>query len=224
MKEKITKIVIVAALITTLSGCDKNSSTFAYRHERSATSSKTTKKKYTIATYDDNGQKTESFESNDFRYDEDNFPGVGEWEWYPDVRPTATYNLEDDNKKISWVVNKGVSLIGYEGTTNYFDEYNRQKKDQGKKDFTKPEVYKFYQYLKKTKHYNKDEKVLFIKANTGVIIGAFTGKNFTYDYDYENVNNTDINIFNINGHTVITQNCYFTAYPIKEIEKMGDEK
>lgn len=53
-----------------------------------------------------------------------------------------------------------------------------------------------------------------------MIIGAFTGKNFTYDYDY----NDSINIFNINGHTVITQNCYFTAYPIKEIEKMGDEK
>lgn len=227
MKEKITKVVIVAALITTLSGCDKNSSTFANRHERSATSSKATKKKYMIATYDDNGQKTESFESNDFGYDEDNFPGVGEWEWYPDVRPTATYNLEDDNKKISWVVNKGVSLIAYEGTINYFEEYNRQKKDQkdqDKKDLTKPEVYKFYQYLKRTKHYNNDEKVLFIKANTGVIIGAFTGKNFTYDYDYDAVNNTDINIFNINGHTVITQNCYFTAYPIKEIEKMGDEK
>lgn len=133
MRATITKVVIVAALITTLSGCDKNSSTFAYRHERSATSSKTTKKKYTIATYDDNGQKTESFESNDFRYDEDNFPSLGSWGWYPDVRPTATYNLEDDNKKISWVVNKGVCLIGYEDTTNYFDEYNRQKRTRAKK-------------------------------------------------------------------------------------------
>lgn len=49
-----------------------------------------------------------------------------------------------------------------------------KKKDQGKKDLTKPEAYKFYQYLRKTNQYNKDKKVLFIKASTGVIIGAFT--------------------------------------------------
>lgn len=79
---------------------------------------------------------------------------------------------------------------------------------------TKPEDYKFYQYLKKAKHCNKNEKVLFIKSNTGVIIDAFTEKNFIYDYA-----SADINIFKISGHTVITQNCYFTAYPIKEIEK-----
>lgn len=47
------------------------------------------------------------------------------------MRPAATYIIEDDNKK-SWVVNNGVSLIGYEGTTNYFDEYNRQKRKRAK--------------------------------------------------------------------------------------------
>ena len=66
---------------------------------------------------------------------------------------------------------------------------------------TKPEAYKFYQYLRKTNQYNKDKKVLFIKASTGVIIDAFTGKKFTYDYDY---NDADINTFKIGGHTVIT--------------------
>lgn len=152
----------------------QNSNTSANRHESAANSSKIASKKYTVATYDGNGQKTETFESNCFRYDEDYNPYVSGWEWYPDVRLTATYNIEDDNKKKSWIVNKSVSLIGYEGTTNYFDEYNRQKKDQGKKDLTKPEAYKFYQYLRKTNQYNKDKKVLFIKASTGVIIGAFT--------------------------------------------------
>ena len=106
----------------------QNSNTSANRHESATNSSKIASKKYTVATYDGNGQKTETFESNCFRYDEDYNPYVSGWEWYPDVRLTATYNIEDDNKKKSWVVNKGVSLIGYEGTTNYFDEYNRQKK------------------------------------------------------------------------------------------------
>jgi len=57
MKETITKVVIVSALITTLSGCGKNSNTSANRHESSANSSKIASKKYTVATYEGNGKK-----------------------------------------------------------------------------------------------------------------------------------------------------------------------
>lgn len=99
---------------------------------------------------------------------------------------------------------------------------------------TKPEAYQFYQFLKKNKHYDKDETVLFIKAKTGVIIGAFTGKKLTYDYDdyigdgkkvpREGKDLERFMIFNMGGQKIIAQNSYFTAYPIKELEKMGDKK
>lgn len=75
--------------------------------------------------------------------------------------------------------------------------------------------------------------MLFIKAKTGVIIGAFTGKKLTYDYGnyyfdgryLQEVNGLErFMIFHIGGHKIIAQNSYFTAYPIKELEKMGDKK
>lgn len=191
-------------------------------------------KKYKIAIYDDNGQKTEAFESVGIMFDEDesvNFVLYNNDKPYP-KQPTANFILEDGSKKKSWVANNGVPLIAYEGTNNYADIYKQNKKNQ--KDLTKPEAYQFYQFLKKNKHYDKEEIVLFIKAKTGVIIGAFTGRKLTYDYDdYVGDGKESLRkekglerfmIFNMGGHKIIAQNSYFTAYPIKELEKMGDKK
>lgn len=239
MKKQITKVLIVAALLIPLTGCSGNSSTTTNKVARKSSTQVAKKKthsnkKYKIAIYDDNGQKTEAFESVGITFDEDQRVNIVIYNYdkpYP-KQPVARFILEDGNKKKSWVANNGVPLIAYEGINNYADIYKQNKKDQ--KNLTKPEAYQFYQFLKKNKHYDKDEIVLFIKTETGVIIGAFTGKKLTYDYDDyvgdgKNVPREEKDlerfmIFNMGGHKIIAQNSYFTAYPIKELEKMGDKK
>lgn len=238
MKKQITKVLIVAALLIPLTGCSGISSTTTNKVARKSSTQvakkkKHSNKKYKIAIYDDNGQKTEAFESVGITFSEDqriNFISNIYDNQYP-KQPAARFILEDGNKKKSWVSNNGVPLIAYEGINNYADIYKQNKKDQ--KDLTKPEAYQFYQFLKKNKHYNKEEIVLFIKAKTGVIIGAFTGKKLTYDYGNYYIDKGLLQevsglerfmIFHIGGHKIIAQNSYFTAYPIKELEKMGDKK